>query len=674
MKMNIAVPSASVVETNEERMKSLAPRGALISPMDFANEMERYWVDHLGNISSEALRKVWMQIAGTFGSHIGGFGSLERWTILQPPTGSGKTQGTIVYCKMLSRLNREDHPGVLIVTRRIDDANQIAEQINKLSGNTNEAVAYHSGNKIDLETLSTFPVLVICHRAYEQAMDAMTEEGSKIQHTWPHFYDWRGLDKRKLVVIDEALDIVEHSQAGLDGLNQTLGEIPHVMQEKHLEAVKSIKEATALLAWLDNRKDKKKPVKDHRVLDQILMKGKIPDLDALRKDMKTIEYDKQQGKNDSLERQRLMMRHDERIKNLNNIFKSWRYYASNESKPTFNTARLLVPDDVKGAVVLDATASSDVIYKLFDQAVPITPPPHSRNYQNVTLHVSMGHKTGKRYMRNNAKELSGQLIAQLNEELGEDRKVFICAHKDVEPVLITCDEKLNPKENKWMTGHWGDVDGSNDYRDCDTAVIFGLPYRPDTWTANVFMALQGPQENEWFQDSSSREYEGYEDIRKALKNGQITTSIIQAINRVGCRKVIDDLGNCPKTDVYILLPKNELGDDILEGIRKLMPGIKIKNWNYDSISRRKVRRSNHEPALIKYFETMDIGRIASSGLKNFLGIPPTTFERLVTKMKDKTTELYKAMKELKVIYKSEGSGRGNRSYLIKEWVSGNTPT
>ena len=156
------------------------------------------------------------------------------------------------------------------------------------------------------------------------------------------------------------------------------------------------------------------------------------------------------------------MRHDERIKNLNNIFRSWRYYASAEAKPTFNTARLLVPDDVKGAVVFDATASSNVIYKLFDQAVQINPPPHSRNYQNVTLHVSMGHKTGKRYMRNNARELSGQLIAQLNEELGEDRKVFICAHKDVEPLLMTCDDKLNPKENKWMTGHWGNVDGSNE--------------------------------------------------------------------------------------------------------------------------------------------------------------------------------------------------------------------
>ena len=71
---------------------------------------------------------------------------------------------------------------------------------------------------------------------------------------------------------------------------------------------------------------------------------------------------------------------------------------------------------------------------------------------------------------------------------------------------------------------------------------------------------------------------------------------------------------------------------------------------------------------------MDIGRIASSRIKSLLGIPDTTFERIVAKMKDKTTELYKAMKELKVVYQSVGSGRGNRSYLIKEWMLGNTPT
>ena len=71
---------------------------------------------------------------------------------------------------------------------------------------------------------------------------------------------------------------------------------------------------------------------------------------------------------------------------------------------------------------------------------------------------------------------------------------------------------------------------------------------------------------------------------------------------------------------------------------------------------------------------MYIGRIASSKIKSFLGIPDTTFERIISKMKDETTELNKVMKKLKVIYQSVGSGRGNRSYLIKEWIPGNTPT
>jgi hypothetical protein len=75
---------------------------------------------------------------------------------------------------------------------------------------------------------------------------------------------------------------------------------------------------------------------------------------------------------------------------------------------------------------------------------------------------------------------------------------------------------------------------------------------------------------------------------------------------------------------------------------------------------------------MKFFETMEIGRIASSRIKSLLGIPDTTFERIVAKMKDKTTELYKVMKELKVVYRP--SGKGQRFYLIKEWEQGTTPT
>ena len=119
----------------------------MIKPKDFIKEMEKHWTERLGNVSSKALRKVWYQQAEVYGYYAIGDSHRDEWTVLQPPTGSGKTQGTIVYCSMLSRLTGDLHPGVLIVTRLKADANQIAEKINELSGNIEEAVAYHSDTK-----------------------------------------------------------------------------------------------------------------------------------------------------------------------------------------------------------------------------------------------------------------------------------------------------------------------------------------------------------------------------------------------------------------------------------------------------------------------------------------------------------------------------------------------
>ena len=41
----------------------------MIDPRDFTNEMENYWSEKLGNVSSEALRKVWFQLADVFGRY-----------------------------------------------------------------------------------------------------------------------------------------------------------------------------------------------------------------------------------------------------------------------------------------------------------------------------------------------------------------------------------------------------------------------------------------------------------------------------------------------------------------------------------------------------------------------------------------------------------------------------
>ena len=631
----------------------------MIDPREFTNEMEKYWSRKLGNVPSEALRKVWFQQAKVFGRYAIGITHRDEWTVLQPPTGSGKTQGTIVYCSMLPKVAGDSHPGVLIVTRLKTDADQIAEQINALS-EEKQAVAYHSGTKdrLKITDLKKHPVLVITHRAYELALDLLGQDG-RIQQTWSFFYDWKDKNRR-LVVIDEALDIVEHSQAALEGLRQTEATLSQSIRKRFPVEVQCLNEVVDILDSYEKRTRKEK-VKEHRILESLIKEGTVPDFTALRQVMREeIRYDQLLCKTDNLEQQRLRELHDSRIRDLNNIIKSWIYYAHTEYQPTLNTARLLVPDNVQGAVVLDATASSNVLYDLFKPAEVISPPPGSRNYQNVTLHVSRGHKVGKRFMKNKAKELSRELIGELNERLGENRKVFICTHKDVEPVLDSYEPRFN-----LMTGHWGAVDGSNDYRDCDTAVIFGLPYRPNTWSANVFMALEGPQATEWLQESDKRSWKGYEDIRKSLKNGQIITSIIQAINRVRCRKVTDPEGNCPDTDIYLMLPDDGIAEEILEGIKKEMPWIKTREWNFSS-AKRQVKRSNHESALSKFIINMNIGRQAISIVKKTLGMSSTTCETLIKKMRDERSDLYKAMTKVGAKYISEGPAK--RAFIVKEWM------
>ncbi|CDL00152.1 protein of unknown function [Magnetospirillum gryphiswaldense MSR-1 v2] len=65
--------------------------------------MEKHWVETLGNASSDKLRAIWGQLAEAFGQAIGAHGTDDErtWRVLQPPTGTGKTQGLCVYAAML---------------------------------------------------------------------------------------------------------------------------------------------------------------------------------------------------------------------------------------------------------------------------------------------------------------------------------------------------------------------------------------------------------------------------------------------------------------------------------------------------------------------------------------------------------------------------------------------
>jgi hypothetical protein len=243
---------------------------------------------------------------------------------------------------------------------------------------------------------------------------------------------------------------------------------------------------------------------------------------------------------------------------------------------SLNSASLAVPLELPGPVVLDATAGVDLMYQLMEDRADIAPtPPGVRDYSNVTLHVARTSSIGKTKMEESGDKRFPQLQANLAEQLSAERRVLFCVHKHVEHLVP---EKADLGVAEVASAHWGALDGSNAYKDFDTAVIFGLPFRDRIWGTNVFFAFQGVQDDDWHENPS---WKKHANVRELLQRRHLATSIIQAMGRVRLRKVIDEQGRCAPTDVFIVLPNGERGTEILQYIRQELPNITVRDWPFD---------------------------------------------------------------------------------------------
>ncbi|MEQ1867093.1 MAG: hypothetical protein ABL996_20825, partial [Micropepsaceae bacterium] len=202
------------------------------------------------------------------------------------------------------------------------------------------------------------------------------------------------------------------------------------------------------------------------------------------------------------------------------------WYAKKKGNHTVNTARQILPESSSGAVILDATAAHNLIYQLHDTKVDVIPAPsQARRYDNVTLHYSTGHKTGKTSRIESAADDAAALIAHLSERLGPDRKVLVVTHKDVEPFLIAHKTHFAAFE----VGHWYALDGLNMWDGFDVIVIFSLPHLDPLWSANIFMAFQGWQSTGWLRSDGDRPFGSHRDIRQSLNNGHLIVSVVQVL-------------------------------------------------------------------------------------------------------------------------------------------------
>ena len=138
--------------------------------------------------------------------------------------------------------------------------------------------------------------------------------------------------------------------------------------------------------------------------------------------------------------------------------------------------------------------------------------------------------------------------------------------------------------------------------------------------------------------------------------------MVQAVNRIQTRRVIDTAGNCPASFVYLLLPDDGTGKAVFKAVMEHMPGIQRMKWSFNGA--KQVPRGKHEKSLQEFIGGLVGGESwSASELKKYLSIPKSTWGELVVKMKDDTSALKQLMEDQGVIFEVQGGGRSIRSTL-----------
>ena len=180
------------------------------------------------------------------------------------------------------------------------------------------------------------------------------------------------------------------------------------------------------------------------------------------------------------------------------------------------------------------------------------------------------------------------------------------------------------------------------------------------------MAIRGLQTNEWLQNSTKRAFGTIEDIQRGLQLSQITVSILQAINRIRCRRVIDEYGNCKSSKVYLLIPHGEEGEEILDGICDEMPLVRLHDWKFKwNDINSSDDRTNFKEAITGLMENAHSGKYTYSWFQERIFISRRQWSRIVKDIRDEHSLFAKKMMDAGVSYVSNGKGRGAKSYFEK---------
>ena len=479
--------------------------------------------------------------------------------------------------------------------------------------------------------------------------------GAGDSRRWEEYHSWRG-GKRHLVIIDEALmnSVSQHRVSSKD-IDLVLRALPHETREAHQGAINTL---AKLQHYLDKQEQKHAPGADQTIT---LWGEGSPRLalqiEGLRAELGNAEFDLDLFAEDAAHNACTV------LEAVQVMLEEFAYYHRNGAQHTLNSARYVIPKGMPGALVLDATARSNMTYELLAGGVMVANdlPTGIRNYDNVTLHVARSASgMGKTKMDKEKCTRVPRLVDELAKELPPERKVFLCVHKCAKDLAHTYSTDRLPLH----VGYWGAVDGSNEWADCDVAVIFGLYWQDPTRPINNVFALDGPKDTSWLK---SPRYGEHENILAVIAQKDVSASIVQAINRICVRRVVDSEGRCKKADVYIVLPKDWRGDAILRDVYANMPGINEVEWQFEPDGPKVYapRNNSMAAAVIEMMRTREPGTTPLSYVRTHLSLGHKQFARLKEDLAKATSNIATKLQQLGVLYRTEGRGRSTQGFLVK---------
>ena len=557
----------------------------------------------------------------------------------------------VLYCAMLG----DNPPGILIVTPLKIQATEIATQINELAGE-HRAVAHHTDTPASSHTMNNSPVLVVTHSAYENRIRSTTEIGFGLANPL-RLTEWSG-GPRRLTIIDETPAAVCFHRISLQDVGQMHGALRSVLgaeQQDQLLRVEGFYHALRAARETNENRERFLVESELSCLNAI-------DFVGMHSAVAAIDADEMQfGRKDGIEGARIRTQCRATLRGLANIQRlGWAWISQRRGVLLIHVSEPALPGEHPGGVILDATACINRIYDVLGERVVVTAAePNLRNYANVTLRVAANHVVGKESLTKNIGTVWPKVSLELAKLLPQESRILVCCHKAVEPFIKSYDAGFS---NLAVT-HWGKISGLNDWSDYDTVVILGLPYLNPVVAAEMYMALQGQTNDDWLQSSQFRAFGNHTDIREAIDNSHIAMSVIQAVNRVQCRRTIDKAGNCARTNIFMLLPNGRVGESIMSAIENEMHGIYMQPWKID-LQTQKKRPAPGRDAIVAYFASVGSGIYPKPCIIAQQGISKSSLDRFIKSLKEDDSVNAATLRELGVEYISK-KGRGVKSQFVK---------